>query len=769
MTTLPKLTCLSIPRCYKPDGFEELTSIQLHHFCDASEIGYGTVSYLRLENDDGDKHCAFVMSKSRVAPMKQVTIPRLELTAATVAVRVNNMIMKELDMPIDKTFYWTDSMSVLKYINNESRRFQTFVANRVAIIRDSSDPSQWRYISTEQNPADDCSRGMPVEKFIVNTRWFTGPEFLKEPESVWPVKQEVNLEPDDPEVRKCVTVNATMTDEAAAALDKLFRHYSDWYNLRRAVAWILRLKKILQHRVKQKNHGASAIKQPESDQTHKYTTEHLLSLSDMQEAEHAILACVQRKFFSKEIAALTRDSEQPNKVGTQQKSQRTKMKGGSVQKTSPIYRLDPKMDNGILRVGGRLSEATIPEEAKYPAILPKDSYVSELILQHSHKSAGHVGRNHMLSHLHQCYWIIGANSAARRIIGRCVTCRRQRAKVQSQKMANLPEDRLKPNDPPFTRVGMDFFGPVQVKQGRSMVKRYGVVFTCLAVRAVHIERADSLDTDSCIAAIRRFIARRGQVQLIRSDNGTNLVGAQREMRKEIENWNQAKMSDTLLQRNIEWRFNPPGGSHFGGVWERQIRTIRSLMCSLLKQQTLTDESLQTLFCEIEATINSRPLTRISSDAHDMEPLTPNHLLLMKPPSLPPVTSDPGAVNVVNIRRRWKQVQYLADVFWRRWLKEYIVHLQERQKWVAPQANIKVGDIVLIANEAAPRNLWQMGRVIETIPDKQGYVRQAKLRTKDNTLLRPIHKLCLLLEAEIESARQEQITEPGQESSSRESN
>ena len=234
VTNLPKLTCLSIPRCYKPDGFEELTSVQLHHFCDASKIGYGTVSYLRLENDDGDKHCAFVMSKSRVAPMKQVTIPRLELTAATVAVRVNSMIMKELDMPIDKTFYWTDSMSVLKYINNESRRFQTFVANRVAIIRDSSDPSQWRYISTEQNPADDCSRGMPVEKFIVNTRWFTGPKFLKEPESVWPIKQEVNLGPDDPEIRKCVTVNATMTDETAAALDKLFRHYSDWYNLRRA-------------------------------------------------------------------------------------------------------------------------------------------------------------------------------------------------------------------------------------------------------------------------------------------------------------------------------------------------------------------------------------------------------------------------------------------------------------------------------------------------------------------------------------------------------
>ncbi len=236
------------------------------------------------------------------------------------------------------------------------------------------------------------------------------------------------------------------------------------------------------------------------------------------------------------------------------------------------------------------------------------------------------------------------------------------------------------------------------------------------------------------------------MQLIRSDNGTNIVGAQRELRKEIQNWNQAKISDALLQRNIEWKFNPPGASYFGGVWERQIRTIRKLMCALLKQQTLTDESLQTLFCEIEAIINSRPLTCVSSDPNDIEPLTPNHLLLMKNhQNLPPVTSEfSGAC----IRRSWRQVQYLADVFWRPWLKEYLVQLQVRQKWATPQANIKVGDIVLIVNEAAPRNLWQMGREIETPPDKQGQVRQAKLQTNTNIKLRPIHKLCLLLESDI---------------------
>ena len=623
-------------------------------------------------------------------------------------------------MPVDSVFFWTDSTTVLSYINNEAKRYHTFVANRVAVIRDSTDVSQWKYVNTELNPADVCSRGQGVKKFVTNTSWLNGPEFLNGPETEWPKKPKVNLDPRDPEVKKSVVVNAIVVDEGVAAIDKLFRRYSDWYSLRKAVAWLLRLKKILRLRVAQRREG-SVMNTEQHD---------LMTLKDMQESEQAILAYVQHSHFSEEISTL--------------------IKGSPIKKSSPIYKLDPKMQNNVLRVGGRLSEAAISEDAKYPVVLPKDSYVSELILQHFHHSSGHSGRNHMLSNLHQHYWIVGANSAARKIINRCVTCRRLRAKVQSQKMANLPADRLKPNEPPFTRVGMDYFGPVEVKQGRSRVKRYGVVFTCLAVRAVHIEVACSLDTDSCISAIRRFIARRGQVSVIRSDNGTNIVGARKELKKEINNWNQEKISSALLQKNIEWKFNPPGGSHFGGIWERQIRTIRSLMCALLKEQMLTDESLQTLFCEIEAIINSRPLTRISADVHDLEPLTPNHLLLMKNhQNLSPVSLEfTGAC----IRRRWKQVQYLANIFWRRWLKEYLVQLQERQKWVHPQTNIKVDDIVLIANEAAPRNLWQMARVLETLPDKHGHVRQARLRTQTNVLLRPVHKLILLLESEIDSTQ-----------------
>ncbi|XP_051786109.1 uncharacterized protein LOC127528851 isoform X1 [Erpetoichthys calabaricus] len=296
-----------------------------------------------------------------------------------------------------------------------------------------------------------------------------------------------------------------------------------------------------------------------------------------------------------------------------------------------MYKLDPIIQDGILRVGGRLGKAAMPEEAKHPAILHKHSRVASLILQHIHKRIGHCGRNYVLAQLRQKYWIPQANSSIRKIISKCTTCRRYNAKVGEQKMADLPEDRLAPNQPPFTNVGVDYFGPFLVKRGRSLVKRYGVIFTCLTTRAAHIEIAHSLDTDSCIQAILQFTDRRGQVKIMRSDNGTNFVGAERELRETIK-----KISYAMMQEQIKWIFNPLSASHQGGVWERQIRSIRKILNSTLNQQTLDDENLPTMMCKVESILNNRPLTKTSDDPNDLEPLTPNHLLLLKTkPEIPP--------------------------------------------------------------------------------------------------------------------------------------
>ena len=640
---------------------------------------------------------------------------------------------EELDIPIQETFFWTDSQTVIRYINNETTRFHTYVANRVALIRDGSHPSQWRYVDTLNNPADDCSRGMLVSNLVSSDRWINGPEFLHKSEDQWPrMSKNVDLElSDDPEVKKTVTVNAVLVDESVAAVNKLFQRYSDWYSLTRAVAWILRLKSMLRHRVQQRNRQATEERKQEKNRG---TTRPILS--DLQEAEKAVIQCVQRQAFPEEIKVL---SKMPRDVQAPEDYNKTVTSG--VKKTSTISKLNLFMTDGLLRVGGRLAKSALPEETKFPIILPKKSHITKLILEDIHRSTGHSGRNHILARLYKKYWVISANAAARKIIHQCVICRRRKAKVGEQMMADLPTERVTPEEPPFTRVGVDYFGPFEVKRARSLVKRYGVVFTCLSSRAIHLEKADSLDTDSCINALRRFIARRGQVEEIVSDNGTNFVGANRELAREIKQWNQAKIEDHLLQKGIAWKFNPPAGSHFGGVWERQIRTVRQILVSIMQKQPLTDESLQTFFCEVEAIINSRPITTVSGDPGDLEALTPNHILLLKgKPNLPPTLS----LATDMYKKRWKQVQYLAHIFWKRWSVEYLHLLQKRQKWIRPQYNLKIGDIVIIVDNTRPRNQWLLGKVIATMPAKDGLVRQVQVKTKISTLVRPISKLCLLV-------------------------
>lgn len=736
LNDLKQLSTFAVNRCLKPVGFGDVATAQLHHFADASEIGYGTVSYLRLTNDEGQVHCAFMLGKSRVAPLKQMTIPRMELTAAVVAVNIDKMLRKEIQMELQESAYWTDSTTVLKYIENTSRRFKTFVANRICTIRELTKPAQWRYINTATNPADSASRGQTAAKLMSNHSWILGPAFLQKPECTWPeTPLQLEIKEDDLEVRMSVTTNLIDAVEGTESVNKLIHHYSSWYKLKKAVAWILKLKDIFIQVMRMRKESLAKDSHSQSDQERQQAREQIqayktagkgaLTVADLKRAEHEIICFCQNQKFQDEVLSLKR--------------------GSNLKRSSPLYKLDPVLKDSLLRVGGRLSKSCMPAEAVHPAIVPKDSHITTLILRDIHEKLGHSGRNYMLSRLRQKFWIPTANSTIRKFLSRCVTCRKVSAKGQQQKMADLPKDRLQPDKPPFTHVGTDYFGPFLVKRGRSTVKRYGVLFTCLTTRAVHIEVAHTLDTDSCLNAIRRFMCRRGQVSTIRSDNGTNFVAAERELRDAIQQWNQNKIQDTLRQKEVEWIFNPPAGSHFGGVWERQIRSVRKLLKSVLKEQTIDDEALHTLMCEVEAIINDRPITTSPDDPNDLEALTPNHLLLLKrQPSLPPGLFEKDDQYA---HRKWKQVQYLADLFWKRWVREYLPLLQERQKWTQVKQNLTSGDVVMIVDDSAPRNSWVLGKVIQTIPDAKGLVRRVVVKTKSNTLERPVEKLCLICETD----------------------
>ncbi|KAL7826227.1 hypothetical protein SRHO_G00339650 [Serrasalmus rhombeus] len=281
------------------------------------------------------------------------------------------------------------------------------------------------------------------------------------------------------------------------------------------------------------------------------------------------------------------------------------------------------------------------------------------------------------------------------------------------------------------------------KKGRGTAKRYGVIFTCLVSRAIHLEVANSLDTDACINALRRFICRRGPVATIRMDQGTNFIGSHRELDNSLKNVDHEKIHETLTKDGIKWMFNPPFAPHHGGVWERLIKSLKKILHSLFREQILDDDGLLTALCEVETIMNDRPLTTVSDDPLDLEPLTPNHLLRMKvQPVIPPGIFQSTDLYV---RRRWKQVQYITDLFWKRWIREYLPIMQKRSKWNLIKRNFLPNDLVVIVDDKAPRNSWLLGRILKTFPDKQGLVRAALIKTKNTVLQRPFSKLCLLME------------------------
>lgn len=476
---VPLIQNLDVPRCLKPEGFE-VESAELHHFADASEHGYGAVSYLRLVDTTGTPHCSFLMSKSRLAPLKSTTIPRLELAAAVEAVKLDKLLCKELQMSLQTSVYWSDSMIVLWYLQQEDKRYQTYVANRVAVIQEHSTPSQWRYVDSESNPADDSSRGLTAAEVVSTSRWLHGPPFLWKEKNAWPPQPEFkcSILEDVVEVKPNHKVY-TVTSNEADPIDRLIQRHSSWYGLLKSVAWILRFKQYLSH------------KKPLSGE---------LTVMELRAATTALIVYVQSQTFRK-----TKDN--------------------SLQKLSPF-----QSEDGTWRVGGRLNKAEMHFQTKHPWILPAKHHITDLVIRHYHAMNGHAGVERILSETRQRFWIVKGRATVRRVLSKCITCKKLKAQPVSQYMGDLPKDRVTPNEAPFTHVGVDYFGPFLVKRNRSEVKRYGCIFTCLTTRAIHIEVSQSLETDSFINALQRFTARRGEPVEIRSDNGTNFTGAQLELR-----------------------------------------------------------------------------------------------------------------------------------------------------------------------------------------------------------------------------------------------
>ncbi|XP_028407516.1 uncharacterized protein LOC114530125 [Dendronephthya gigantea] len=734
--SLRDLEDIRIPRSYRPETFGITKRSEIHAFSDASHKAIGTAIYLKPENNEGVVNVSLLFAQARLSPKQATTTPRFELCAAVLSVRAVKWITRELRENIDEIVFHTDSKVVLGYIQNESRRFYVYVANRVQIIRNISDPSQWRYVETTNNPADIATRGKPAKQ-LKKSSWFNGPEFLHNGNSSSMLDPELGITNDDPEDRPDVLTYSSEVQLVECLGSKRFNRFSKWSTLCRALVNLMIKVKQFKARRRGGNLPTGNTRHTRSNPPNPPTPTYPLtnpSAMELKQAENLIIKTAQMDAFTPEIRSIQQSK--------------------SLKKSS-LYNLDPFINgNGVLRVNGRLRHAELLFEEKHPAIIPRDSHLGNLIINHYHETVHHQGRQITHGRILQAgIWIIGANRTISRRIKRCVICRRLGGKLLTQIIANLPRDRLE-TPPPFTNVGFDVFGPwtIQTRKlraGAANAKRWGLIFTCLNYRAVHIEVFESMETSSFICALRRFFALRGPPSLLRCDRGTNFIGGKSELDQTLNAMNQKDIKKYVSEQNCKWKFNPPHASHFGGVWERQIGTVRRVLDAMfleLGSPQLTHKLLVTLMAEATGIIHSRPIAVVPSDIDQPQPLSPSTLLTMKTrPLLPP----PGVFTPEDVysRRHWRRSQYLADQFWIRWKREYLQEQQRRTKWNKKQPNIREGDIIIMKDQS-PRNQWPLGRVVEAIPSEDGKVRKAKIViSKDGekkVYYRPISELVTLM-------------------------
>lgn len=427
----------------------------------------------------------------------------------------------------------------------------------------------------------------------------------------------------------------------------------------------------------------------------------------------------------------------------------TKLKVGEfLDKSSKLFKLSPYFDNesGLIKVKGRIDATPyVEKDLKRPVILIRDSYLVTLLIDDFHRHFNHQNHETIVNEMRQMFWIPELRVAVKMVVSRCQKCKNKRAQPQVPEMSPLPDCRLALHEDPFTYTGLDFFGPVMVTVGRRQEKRYGALFTCLTVRAVHVELVSRMDTDSCIFAVRNFMCRRGPPKEIWSDNGSNLHGAENELKTALQN-----VDCQLLERKgqlvvpgdrvTRWKFITPRAPHMGGAWERHVQSIKKCLYACLKERAPREDLLRNLLIEAENVVNSRPLTYQPMDPDLNEALTPNHLLRMSGKIL--VSPTVGQKEEYG-RKTWRFSQQLANEFWKRFVLEYIPELTRRTKWYEDQKPIQLGDVVIIVDEQAPRNHWEKGIVDQLHVGVDGKVRSATVRTAKTLRKRPVAKLAIL--------------------------
>jgi hypothetical protein len=687
--------------------------IELHGFSDASELAYAAVVYSRITTAENEHYITIITSKTKVSPIKQISIPRLELCAAVLLSKLMKFVSSNLQISPNQCFSWTDSKVVLAWLSANPRKWKSFIANRTSFILTSTTRSNWNYVKSAHNPADIASRGMLPEQLINSELWWHGPHWLKED---WKLHtsstnhnqteiEHINLEKRE----KYLDILHININENS--IQFLFTEYSTLspilYILGRCFKFIRKCR--------------AAINKTSPIASY-------MTCDDINRAHNSLIKWSQNEAFKEELHQLKSSSQ--------------------VKSSSSLSHLTPFIDQlGIIRIGGRLEHASIAYNAKHPIILPKDHIFVSFLLQYYHTKHFHCGLNQMLALLRQNYWILSCRSLVKSLINKCVICVKQRGKLCQQLMGNLPKQRLQ-STRAFNDVGIDYAGPLEIllRRGRgatTTTKAYIALFICCSTRAIHLELAGDLSTDTFLGCLKRFVARRGLPNNLYSDNGTNFVGANnaiKEFYHHIIKFNTDPIiHHFILDNRIQWHFNPPGAPHFGGLWEAGVKSVKSILRKVINNVRLTYEEMNTILVQIEGLLNSRPLAPLTDEPSNLDALTPAHFLTGQPITTLPETTDYDLC----LQERWRMAQKLQRDFWNRWYHEYLSMLQQRPKWQQIEVNVKIGDLVTIKDQKLPPGKWLLGKVIDIHEGSDKLTRVATIQTSKNTIQRVINKLCVL--------------------------
>lgn len=676
---------------------EKNSNVQIHGYCDASERAYAACVYIRATN--GNKISSMLLvAKSKNSPTQ--TIPKLELCGAKLLVQLVKKVRKALKTNVDQVHLWCDSTCVLGWIGANPLRYKKYVASRIIYINTLKEVT-WHHIAGNLNPADCASRGLYGDELVKHNLWWNGPPNLCE-----------NVKFDQREHNKYSTENELKMSNTKVLIstqaDSFLPQAKSFQSLKKVFAIMLRFVNNCRGNEKITGH---------------------ITVPEIKRATTTIIKIIQRESFGEERKCIE--------------------SGKHVDKKSKLLKLNVFADNeGIIRVGGRLKNANIPFNAKHQIILPKNNEATNLIIYETHQLALHAGAKLTEAILRQQYWVIDSQSTIKKELKKCLVCSKYAPKPMDQLMANLPEYRVNKPFKVFMNTAIDFAGPFWTKvstlRSSKSEKSYVCVFVCMASRAMHLELVGNLTAESCVAALRRFIAKRGKVANFFSDNGTNFVKANKilqELSEAEKSQYQAALDGELLSNEINWHFSPPGSPHHNGLAEAAVKSMKSHLRKALGEKVLTLEEMHTLLCQIEGVVNARPMCALSNDPNDTQTITPAHFLQMVSMQMAP--DDDLSDVKSNYLSRWQTVQKIFQQFWKQWKNEYLNQLQVRNKWCTEKADINVNDLVMLKDESLPSTKWSLGRIVEKYPGDDGLTRVVSVKTGNGIVKRTVTKVAPL--------------------------